>query len=167
MKKIISIIIISLFYSIHAYGSVDGKGIICKCFDCNLNHLDPSSYLADKKPTEIGFHFKINKVAIYYLSKIGDNIKVSENLQTTLRKKKRFNIDQNEIKWTYKDSINIYAYVLDRKNLILSKMNITKTKTLNRRNCKAYPEIEFFKNMNLLSEKYQTYYDKKTNKNKI
>ena len=53
------------------------------------------------------------------------------------------------------------------KNLILSKMNITKTKTLNRRNCKAYPEIEFFKNMNLLSKKYQTYYDKKPNRNKI
>ena len=167
MKKIIFIIIISLFYSIHAYGSVDGKGIICKCLDCNLNHLDPSSYLADKKPTEIGFHFKINKVAIYYLSKIGDNIKVSENLQTTLRKKKRFNIDQNEIKWTYKDSLNIYAYVLDRKTLRLSKMNITKTKIFNRRSCKAYSEIEFFKNMNLLSEKYQTYYDKKLNKNKI
>ena len=83
------------------------------------------------------------------------------------RWKKRFYLDQDEIKWTYKDSINIYAYVLDRKNLILSKMNITKTKTLNRRNCKAYPEIEFFKNMNLLSEKYQTYYDKKPNKNKI
>ena len=167
MKKIISIIIISLFYSIPSYGSVDGKGIICKCLDCNLNHLDPSSYLADKKPTEIGFHFKINKVAIYYLSKIGDNIKVSENLQTTLRKKKKFHLDQDEINWTYKDSLNIYAYVLDRKTLILSKMNITKTTTLNRRKCKAYSEIEFFKNMNLLSEKYQTYYDKKPNKNKI
>ena len=33
MKKIISIIILSLFYSIHSYGSVDGKGIICECFD--------------------------------------------------------------------------------------------------------------------------------------
>tara|TARA_E500000178_G_scaffold135966_1_gene135921 strand:- start:61 stop:564 length:504 start_codon:yes stop_codon:yes gene_type:complete len=167
MIKIIFITIILLFNSLPSYGSVDSKGIICKCLDCKLNHLDPSSYLANKKPTEIGFHFKINKVAIYYISKIGDNIKVSENLQATLRKKKRFYIDQNEIKWTYKDSINIYAYLLDRKNLILSKMNITKTKTLNRRNCKAYPEIEFFKNMNLLSEKYQTYYDKKTNKNKI
>ena len=46
-------------------------------------------------------------------------------------------------------------------------MNITKTKIFNRRNCKAYSEIEFFKNMSLLSEKYQTYYDKKLNKNKI
>ena len=167
MIKLISTIIIFLFYSLPSFGSVDGKGIICECLDCKVRHLDPSSYLANKKPTEIGFHFKINKVAIYYISKIGDNIKVSENLQATLRKKKRFYLDQNEINWTYKDSINIYAYVLDRKNLILSKMNITKTKTLNRRNCKAYPEIEFFKNMNLLSEKYQTYYDKKTNKNKI
>ena len=167
MIKIISISIILLFNSLPSHGSVDGKGIICECLDCKLNHLDPSSYLANKKPTEIGFLFKINKVAIYYISKIGDNIKVSENLQATLRKKKRFYVDQNEIKWTYKDSINIYAYVLDRKNLILSKKNITKTKTLNRRNCKAYPEIEFFENMNLLSEKYQNYYDKKPNKNKI
>ncbi len=167
MIKIIFITIILLFKSLPSYGSVDSKGIICECLDCKLNHLDPSSYLTNKKPTEIGFHFKINKVAIYYISKIGDNIKVSENLQTTLRKKKRFYLDQNEIKWTYKDSLNIYAYVLDRKNLILNKMNITKTKILNRRICKAYSEIEFFKNMNLLSEKYQTYYNKKTNKNKI
>ncbi len=167
MLKIISIAIILLFHSLPSYGSVESKGIICECLDCKLNHLDPSSYLANKKPTEIGFHFKINKVAIYYISKIGDNIKVSENLKVTLRKKKRFYLDQNEIKWTYKDSINIYAYILDRKNLILSKMNITKTETLNRRKCKAYSEIEFFKNMNLLSEKYQSYYDKKLKKNKI
>ena len=167
MIKKTFITIVLLFHSLPSYGSVDSKGIICECLDCKLNHLDPSSYLANKKPTEIGFHFKINKVAIYYISKIGDNIKVSENLQATLRKKKRFYLDQNEIKWTYKDSLNIYAYVLDRKTLILSKMNITKTKTLNRRNCKAYSEIEFFKNMNLLSEKYQIYYDLESNKNKI
>ena len=167
MLKIIPITIIFFLHSLPSYGNVDSKGIICECLDCKLNHLDPSSYLPNKKPTEIGFHFKINKVAIYYISKIGDNIKVSENLQATLRKKKRFYLDQNEIKWTYKDSLNIYAYVLDRKTLTLSKMNITKTKTLNRRTCKAYSEIEFFKNMNLLSQKYQIYYDKKPNKNKI
>ncbi len=167
MKKLISITVIFLFYSLPSFGSVDGKGIICECLDCKLNHLDPSSYLAYKKPTEIGFHFTINKVAIYYISKIGDNIKVSENLQTTLRKKKRFYLDQNKIKWTYKDSLNIYAYELDRKTLMLSKMNITKTTIFNTRSCKAYSEIEFFKNMNMLSEKYQTHYDKKPHKNKI
>ena len=116
MIKKIFITIILLFHSLPSYGSVDSKGIICECLDCKLNHLDPSSYLANKKPTEIGFHFKINKVAIYYISKIGDNIKVSENLQITLRKKKRFYLNENEIKWTNKDSINIYRYVLDRKN---------------------------------------------------
>ena len=167
MKKLLIITLILLIHSFPSFSSVDGKGIVCKCLDCKLEHIDPSSYMPNNIPTEIGFHFKINKVAIYYISKIGDNIKVSENLQATLRKKKRFYLDQNEINWTYKDSINIYAYVLDRKNLILSKMNITKTKTFNRRNCKAYSEIEFFKNMNVLSEKYQTYYDKKLNKNKI
>ncbi len=167
MKKFISITIIFLFHSFSSFGSVNGKGIICECLDCKFNHLDPSSYLVHKKPTEIGFHFKINKVAIYYISKVGDRIKVSENLQTTLRKKKRFYIDQNKIKWTYKDYLNIYAYELDRKTLILNKMNITKTKILNRRSCKAYSEIEFFKNMDLLSEKYQINYDKKPNKNKI
>ena len=46
--------------------------------------------MPNNKPTEIGFHFKINKVAIYYIRKIGDKIKVSENIQTTLRKKKDF-----------------------------------------------------------------------------
>ena len=160
-------IIIYLLHSLPTYANVDGKGIICECIDCKLNHLDPSSYIANKKPTEIGFHFKINKVAIYYISKIGDFIKVNENLQTTLRKKKRFHINENKIRWTYKDSLNIYAYELERKTLILSKMNITKTETFNLRSCEAYSEIEFFKNMNVLSEKYQIYYDKKLNKNKI
>ncbi len=167
MINILSASFIFLFYSFASFASVDGKGIICKCLDCKSNHIDPSSYLDNKKPTEIGFHFKIKKVAIYYISKIGDFIKVNENLQTTLRKKKRFHIDQNKIKWTYKDSINIYAYELDRKTLILSKMNITKTETFNLRSCEAYSEIEFFKNMNILSEKYQTHYDKKINKNNI
>ena len=167
MKIFIPIIIILLLSPFHAFGSVNGKGIICSCLDCKLNHLDPSSYLANKKPTEIGFHFKINKVAIYYITKFGDDIKVSENIQTTLRKKKRFYIDQNEIKWTYKDSLNIYAYELDRKTLILNKMNITKTDTFNSRSCEAFSEIEFFKNMNVLSDKYQIHYDKKINKNKF
>mgnify|MGYP001164265654 CR=1 FL=1 len=167
MIKIIFITIILLFNSLPSYGSVDSKGIICKCLDCKLNHLDPSSYLANKKPTEIGFHFKINKVAIYYISKIGDDIKVSENNQTTLRKKKRFSSDENKIKWTYRDSLNIYAYELDRKTLNLSKMNIIKTKTHNLRMCEAFSEIDFFKNMNQLSEKYQNSYNNKPKKNKI
>ena len=167
MVNILSITFIFLFYSFASFGSVNDKGIICKCLDCKSNHIDPSSYLENKKPTEIGFHFKINKVAIYYISKIGDVIKVNENLQPSLRKKKRFHIDQNKIKWTYKDSLNIYAYELDRKTLILSKMNITKTEKFNLRSCEAYSKIEFFKNMNRLSEKYQTHYNKKSNKNKI
>ena len=36
-------------------------------------------------PTEIGFHFKINKVAIYYIRKIGD-----KNQSTDPRKRKAF-----------------------------------------------------------------------------
>ena len=126
-----------------------------------------AEYILNNQPTEIGFHFKINKVAIYYISKIGDDIKVSENNQTTLRKKKRFSSDENKIKWTYRDSLNIYAYELDRKTLNLSKMNIIKTKTHNLRMCEAFSEIDFFKNMNQLSEKYQNSYNNKPKKNKI
>ena len=166
MKKIILIIFI-LLYSIPSFGSVNGKGVVCKCLDCKLEHLDPSSYLPNNKPTEIGFHFKINKVAIYYIKKIGDKIKVGENIQTTLRKKKRFLSDENEIKWTYKDSLNIYAYSLDRKTLILSKMNILKTEKYNTRKCEPFSEIEFFNKMNKLSQNYQNVYDNKPNKNKI
>lgn len=88
-KKIILVTIIFLLHSFPSLGSVDGKGIVCECLDCKLDHIDPSSYIPSKKPTEIGFHFKNNKVAIYYISKIGDDIKVSENNQTTLRKKKK------------------------------------------------------------------------------
>ena len=166
MKKIILIIFI-LLYSIPSFGSVNGKGVVCKCLECKLEHLDPSSYLPNNKPTEIGFHFKINKVAIYYIKKIGDKIKVGENIQTTLRKKKRFLSDENEIKWTYKDSLNIYAYSLDRKTLILSKMNILKTEKYNIRKCEPFSEIEFFNKMNKLSQNYQNVYDNKPNKNKI
>ena len=165
--KIIYLIFILFFQTIPSFGSVDGKGIICKCLNCNLDHLDPSSYMPNNIPTEIGFHFKINKVAIYYIRKIGDKIKVSENAQTTLRKKKRFSSDENEIKWTYKDSLNIYAYSLNRKTLILRKMNITKTETYNVRKCEPFSEIEFFKYMNKLSKNYQTVYNNKPKKNKI
>ena len=61
MIKLISITIILIFHYLPSYGSVDSKGIICECLDCKLNHLDPSSYLANKKPTEIGFHLKLIK----------------------------------------------------------------------------------------------------------
>ena len=167
MKKLLITTLILLIQSYPSFGSVDGKGIICKCLDCKLEHLDPSSYMPNNVPTEIGFHFKINKVAIYYIRKIGDKIKVGENIQTTLRKKKRFLSDENEIKWTYKDSLNIYAYSLYRKTLIISKMNITKTKKFNTRKCEAFSEIEFFNKMNKLSENYQNVYNKKSSKNKI
>ena len=167
MKILFIITIILLLQSFSSFGSVDGKGIVCKCLDCKLEHLDPSSYMPNSIPTEIGFHFKINKVAIYYIRKIGDKIKVGENIQTTLRKKKRFLSDENEINWTYKDSLNIYAYSLDRKTLILSKMNITKTEKFNIRECEPFSEIEFFIKMNKLSKDYQKIYDNKPNKNKI
>ena len=167
MKKVTLFIVILLLQSFPSFGSVNGKGIVCKCLDCKLDHLDPSSYISNKKPTEIGFHFKLNKVAIYYISKIGDDIKVSENNQTSLRKKKRFSKDENKIKWAYRDSLNIYAYELDRKTLNLSKMNIIKTETHNLRICEAFSEIDFFQNMNQLSEKYQNSYNNKPKKNKI
>ena len=167
MKKFFITAIMFFIQSYPSLGSVDGKGIVCKCLDCKLEHLDPSSYMPNNKPTEIGFHFKDDKVAIFYIRKIGDKIKLGENIQTTLRKKKRFLSDENEIKWTYKDSLNIYAYSLDRKTLILSKMNITKTEKYNIRKCEPFSEIEFFNKMNKLSENYQNVYDNKPNKNKI
>ncbi len=167
MKKILFILIILLIQSYSSFGSVDSKGIVCKCLECRLDHLDPSSLIINNKPSEIGFHFKINKVAIYYISKIGDKIKVSENIKTTLRKKKRFYTNENIIRWTYKDSLNIYAYTLDRKTLILSQKNITKTRTYNIRKCEAFSEIDFFKYMNKLSEIYQNDYNNKPKKNKI
>ena len=165
MKKVTLFIVIFLLQSFPSFGSVNGKGIVCKCLDCKLDHIDPSSYIPNNKPTEIGFHFKFNKVAIYYISKIGDDIKVSENNQTSLRKKKRFSTDENKIKWTYRDSLNIYAYELDRKTLNLSKMNIIKTETHNLRMCEAFSEIDFFQNMNQLSEEYQNSYNKKPKNN--
>ena len=167
MLNIILIIFIFLLYSYPSFGSVNGKGIICKCLECNSDHLDPTSYIPNNIPTEIGFHFKTNKVAIYYITKIGDDIKVGENIETTLRKKKRFSSNENEITWTYKDSLNIYSYSLDRKTLILSKKNIIGTETFNLRKCEPYTEIDFFIKMNKLSQNYQIIYNNKPKKNKI
>ena len=70
MKKFFIITLILSIYCFPSFGSVDGKGIVCKCLDCKSKHLDPSSYMPNNIPTEIGFHFKINKVAIYYIRKI-------------------------------------------------------------------------------------------------
>ena len=165
MKLLITILLI--LYILPSFASVNGKGIVCQCIKCKQGHLDPSSYVPNNKPTEIGFHFKTNKVAIYYITKVGDNIKVSENIQTTLRKKKRFSSDENEITWTYKDDVNLYAYSLDRKTLTLTKMNILKNEVYNTRKCEPFSEIDFFQKMNELSEKYQNIYDNKSNKNKI
>ena len=46
-------------------------------------------------------------------------------------------------------------------------MNIIKTLSHNLRICEAFSEIDFFKNMNQLSEKYQNSHNNKTKKNKI
>ena len=88
-------------------------------------------------------------------------------IKQVFERKKDFPTDENKIKWTYRDSLNIYAYELDRKTLNLSKMNIIKTETHNLRMCEAFSEIDFFKNMNQLSEKYQNSYNNKPKKNKI
>ena len=56
---------------------------------------------------------------------------------------------------------------LDRKTLYLKQMNIIKTKTYNLRKCNAFPEKNFFEEMNKLSYDYQKSYYKRSNKNKI
>ena len=60
MRKLLITTFIFLILSFPSFGSVDGKGIICKCLDCKLEHIDPTSYMPNNIPTEIGFHFKIN-----------------------------------------------------------------------------------------------------------
>ena len=75
MKKNFIVTLIFLIQLSPSFGSVDGKGIVCKCLDCKLDHLDPSSYMPNNIPTEIGFHFKINKVAIYYIKKLEIKLK--------------------------------------------------------------------------------------------
>ena len=46
-------------------------------------------------------------------------------------------------------------------------MNIIKTDTYNYRKCEPFSEINFFKNMNKLSENYQDVHNNKPKKNKI
>jgi len=69
--------------------------------------------------------------------------------------------------YKFKDNLNLYAYSLDRKTLILTKMNFLKNEIYNTRRCNPFSEIEFFQRMNELSENYQNIYDNKSNKNKI
>ena len=61
MKKLFIITLILLIQSFPSFGSVDGKGIVCKCLDCKLEHLDPSSYMPNNIPTEIRFILKLIK----------------------------------------------------------------------------------------------------------
>ena len=126
MKNLFIVTLFLLLQSFPSFGSVDGKGIVCKCLECKLDHLDPSSLILNDKPSEIGFHFKINKVAIYYISKIGDKIKVSENIQTTLRKKKRFysidNVPELNLGSKLESSGKIFSYTIK----ILRKMGLDK-----------------------------------------
>ena len=162
--------LITIFALINPYSSlasINGKGIVCSCVDCKLEHIDPSSYINKTIPTEIGFHFKNDRVTIFFISKMGDKIQLSENINISLRKKKSFYTNNNEIQWTYKDNRNIYAYILDRKTLYLKQMNIIKTKTHNLRKCNAFPEKKIFEEMNKLSYGYQTSYYKRSKKNKI
>ena len=106
--RILFLITIFALINLHSsLANVNGKGIVCSCVDCKLEHIDPSSYINKTIPTEIGFHFKNDKVAIFFISKIGDKIQLSENIDISLRKKKRFYTNNNEIKWTYKDNRNI------------------------------------------------------------
>ena len=58
MKKIFIFTLILLIQLYPSFASVDGKGIVCKCLDCKFEHLDPSSYMPNNIPTEIGFHKK-------------------------------------------------------------------------------------------------------------
>ena len=167
MRILFLITIFALINPHSSLANVNGKGIVCSCVDCKLEHIDPSSYINKTIPTEIGFHFKNDKVTIFFISKMGDKIQLSENVDISLRKKKSFYTNNNEIKWTYKDNRNIYAYILDRKTLYLKQMNIIKTKTHNLRKCNAFPEKKFFEEMNKLSHDYQKSYYKRSKKNKI
>ena len=63
---------------------------MCSCVDCKLEHIDPSSYINKTILTEIGFHFKNDKVTIFFISKMCDKILLSKNIDISLRKKKRF-----------------------------------------------------------------------------
>ena len=55
MKKVILLIIIILLQSFPSFGNPNGKGLICKCEDCNEVKL----YHENK---ELGFLFNKNRV---------------------------------------------------------------------------------------------------------
>lgn len=161
MKKIIPLILILVFQSFSSFGNPNGKGIICKCVYCNLNHIDLFSYLQNRTPTEIGFIFKDNRVSKYFIKKTSDDIKIKKiinNLTTN-----EFNTNENEIKW----NIGLFNYILNRKTLDLSQKIIGDNGSVSVRNCYVLSESKFLKKMKELSIKYQDEYNQKIKDNKI
>ena len=164
MKKILLItIFLLLLQSFNSFGNPNGKGIICKCVFCNLTHIDISSYVPNRTPTEIGFFFKNDTVSKYFISKINDEIKMIEKTNKDVKKKPKFYTDENEIKWTSE-----FNYILDRKTLDLSEKIVRNGKgSISVRTCQVLTESIFFKKMEELSIKYQNVYNKKIKDNKI
>lgn len=162
MIKVLLITIIFLLQSFPSYGNPNGKGIICKCVFCNLTHIDISSYVPNRKPTEIGFVFKNDTVSQYFISKINDDIKMIEKTNKDVKKKPKFYTDENEIKWT-----SGFNYILYRKTLELSKRIVGSKGSVSERNCQVFQESKFFKKMEELLIKYQNVYNQTIKDNKI
>lgn len=165
MRKIFITTLIYFITSFSALGKVDGKGLICKCIECELENIPNVSYFENrKKISEIGFFFNNNKVKHYYINKKNDKISLLEKSEQL-----NYHSDIDKIKWEDGKTYKIY-WVLDRKTLLLERTNTTNRKVTSKtlRKCSGHNSFKDFKKvMNQLILKYQTNYETKLKKNKF
>lgn len=168
MKKIIIITAILLTQSLSAFGKVNGKGLICKCVECELGKIPSASYIENKKkPSEIGYYFYDDKVSPYYIKIENDEIFISKGSSSYYKS------DLNRIQWEVDYTNNFvhkHIFILDRKTLLLEKKSIYNYKFSYRtlRNCNPFNGFKNFKKgMNELVLGYQNNYDLELKKNKF
>ena len=143
MKKLFLITVIILIQSFPSFGNQNGKGLICKCIDCE-NPIFHYYYHEDK---ELGFLFKNNKVTKY-------DFITENNGKTTWR------VFFNDMDVVYRFnhfhfSENRYN-ILNRSNLSLRVFEkYTRKKIEKIYQCRILKnEKSFFNELNILKNKY-------------
>ena len=146
MKKLFLITIILVLQSFPSFGNPNGKGLICKCIDCENTNFTYQNH-EDK---ELGFLFKNNKVTKY------DFITYNSG-GTTWRifwSERDISYQLNYLKFGH--GLKSQYYILNRSNLSLRVFeDYTKQKIVKIYQCRILKnEKSFFKKLDLLKNKY-------------
>ena len=135
MKKNLFIVLILTFFSYSSFAEIEGKGLICKCFnddetrfDCNPDSLD--AWAAGYMPY-VGIFFKDGKVEVHYLSTIRKKNK--DVLSIFIQKESQeYLIEPTYVQWPKEYNLGKYwglvyfqhgTTFLDRKSLIMKNVH--------------------------------------------